>query len=163
MMRPRLEAIVLVLSYVVAVALFSAPASAQSVVEKLIAAENPCAPLKKKTFLGKVGIDKLRGVHLDQADILLQGDTVKITVNGELACGTSNHSVVQGDASASITALATADIAQCNVTLMDVSLGHFGGAFGDVIAALSHKIKAGLEKRLSAVLIDACHRLHKLQ
>ena len=53
----------------------------------LIAQQNPCRQLKADVMGSSVGVDKLKRVKVNSANLALNGDTVKMNLSGSLACG----------------------------------------------------------------------------
>jgi len=149
---------------IVAVALtaFTAtPAMTQTVVEKRLAALQPCSSLKvTQDVLGvpvSVGIDKLQGVALSRADIALAGDEVTLSFMGGLSCRTSDRAVMKGDASVDLTASAEMNLADCSIRFLSINPTHFGGRFSEVLkGAWEPLIKPELEAAARSMLDDAC-------
>jgi hypothetical protein len=149
---------------IVAVALttFAAtPAMTQTVVEKRLAALQPCSNLKvTQTVLGlpvTIGIDKLKGVALSRAEIVMAGDDVTLSFVGGLSCRTPDHAAIKGDASVDLTVSAAVNLADCSIRFLSMSPTRFGGRFREVIkVAWGPLIQPELEAKARSMLGDAC-------
>lgn len=137
----------------------AAPASAadsRTVVEELIAAENPCQRLRTRQFGMTIGVDKLKDVRLDAATIRLEGNRVALDFSGRLACETSSGAALSGDAAATVVASAGLSLADCSIDALDVHLSDFGGSFGPILAALAPTVEAELRKAAAPKIREAC-------
>jgi len=133
--------------------------SASAVLERLIVAEQPCSGLKTDTVFGTVGIDRLKHVRVPNADISLRDDLLTISMDGSLACQTSDQALFPGDATASLTARAEIDLASCEIRDVTIGLAEFGGTFAIAIQQFSGQIEAALTEEVRSGLIDACEAL----
>ena len=122
--RTRLVHAPVVRAQIVAAALMAVtatPAMTQTVVEKRLAALQPCGGLKvTQNVLGlpvTIGIDKLEGVALSRAEIAMEGDDVTLSFMGGLSCRTSDQAVIKGDASVDLTASAAVSLAELPAVL----------------------------------------------
>lgn len=131
----------------------------RTVVEELIAAENPCQGLRTKQFGMTIGVDTLKDVRLDTATIRLEGDRLSMDLDGWLACESAPGAGISGDAEATVQAEAGLTLAQCDVETLDVRLGDFGGSFGPILAALAPTIEAELRKTAEPRLREVCRQL----
>lgn len=128
----------------------------RTVVEELIAAENPCQRLRTRQLGMTIGVDKLKDVRLDTATIRLEANRVTLDFSGRLACETSSDAVLSGDAAATVVASADLSLADCTIDALDVHLSDFGGSFGPILAALSPTIEAELRKAAAPKIRAAC-------
>ena len=137
------------------------PVVAQTVVEKRLAALQPCSSLKlSKKALGlpvALGIDQLVSVTVDRAAVTLVGDDVSLSLAGGISCRTAAQSAIKGDASIDLTAAAELNLAGCAVRSLAVTPTRFGGSFGEILkSAWEPLIKPKLEADARAMLADAC-------
>ena len=81
-----------ILLAIIWIAVGALPARAGSddwtVVERMLAAQNPCAALKTRQFGQTIGIDQLEDITLREADLALRDDNVTLSFTGRLACQT---------------------------------------------------------------------------
>lgn len=133
--------------------------SARTVLERLIVAEQPCSGLRTDTMFGTVGIDRLKEVRVPAADISLRDDMLTISLDGSLACQTSDQALFPGDATASLAARADIDLASCEIRDVSVELTEFGGTFAIAIQQFSGQIEAALTEEMRRGLIDVCEAL----
>ena len=145
-----------------AVAAFTAtPAPAQTVVEKRLAALQPCSSLKiKQKMLGvavAIALDELVGVAADRATVTLAGDAVTLSFAGGLSCRAPDDAAIKGDASVDLTAAAAMNLADCSIRSLSISPTRFGGTLGEVVkGAWEPLIRPKLEADVRAMLVDAC-------
>ena len=132
------------------------PDDGRTVVEALIAGENPCKQLQTRQFGMTLGVEKLKDVHLDSATIRLDGNQVSLDFSGRLACETSPGAAFTGDAAATVVASAGLSLADCSIDALDVALSDFGGTFGPILAALAPTIEAEIRKTAAPKIRDAC-------
>lgn len=136
-----------------------AQAAQRTVVEELIAAQNPCQGLRTKQFGMTIGVDRLKDVRLDTATVRLDGDRLSMDFAGRLTCETSPGAGFTGDAAASVQAEAGLTLADCAIESMDVRLSDFGGSLGPILAAFAPTIESELRKGAEPKLRDACREL----
>ena len=146
---------------VVLTAFAATPAMTQTVVEKRLAALQPCSNLKvTQVMFGlpvTIGIDKLKGVTLSRAEIALAGDDVTLSFVGGLSCRTSDHAAIKGDAAVDITVSAAVNLTDCSIRFLSISPTRFGGKFSEIIkAAWGPLIQPELEAKARSMLGDAC-------
>lgn len=136
-----------------------ARAATRTVVEELIAAQNPCQGLRTEQFGMTIGVDRLKDVRLDTATIRLEGDRLSMELDGRLTCETSPGSGFSGDAAATVRAEAGLTLATCAIDTMDVGLSDFGGSLGPILAAFAPTIEAELKRSAAPKLRDVCYQL----
>lgn len=139
---------------------FPSPAQDRTVVESMIAAQNPCASLKATQFGVSFGVDTLKEIKVDQIDLSLRGEHVSLSMAGRLGCRTSPSAVMQGDAVASIRADASVLLAGCVVRNVSVALGQFGGSLAGILASARPQIEYSLTEHFRTALTDSCHRFN---
>lgn len=145
--------------------LAATPAIAQdaperTVIEDLIAAQNPCASLKTKIAGLQIGIDNLDDLALDSADVSLIGDDVALSFHGRLACKTSSAAAFKGSASSAIDASAQVSLADCDKASVQVALSDFGGTFAAaVLQALQPVLEQQIAQTAQPSLSKACGNL----
>ena len=139
--------------------LLASPGTAQSRIETLVAATNPCGGLKTKVGIFTVGVDRLKAVSIPTVSVLVSGDTATLGANGRLTCATSDNATVKGDASATVDANAQVDLATCRVIDGQIFLSGFGGTFGPILSAAKPQLEAALLGALTKALQDACSDL----
>ncbi len=154
-MRSNMKsAIVLILSFGSACMLSTARAG--TMVEDLIAQQNPCRELKAELMGSNIGIDKVKQVKVNHANLALNGNDVKVDLAGSLACETGPSSMVVGDASADLKASAAASLTDCKVRSVSVTLSNFGGTFRDVLAALQPSLQDSLKQEIKTRVEEGC-------
>lgn len=131
-------------------------AHAGTMVEDLIAQQNPCRELKAELMGSNIGIDKVKHVKVNHANLALNGNDVKVDLAGSLACETGPSSMVVGDASADLKASAAASLTDCKVRSVSVTLSNFGGSFRDVLAALQPSLQDSLKQEIKARVEEGC-------
>lgn len=147
---------------VVALTAFTAtPAMTESVVEKRLAALQPCSNLKlTQKLMGRpvtLGIDQLIGVTVSRATVTLVGDDVTLAFVGGLSCRTSEQSAIKGDASVDLTASAKVNLADCSVRSLSITPTRFGGTLAEVVkSAWEPLIRPKLEADARTMLVDGC-------
>jgi len=147
---------------VVALAAFTAtPAASQTVVEKRLAALQPCSNLKlTQKLLGRpvtIAIDQLIGVTVSRATVTLAGDDVSVDFVGGLSCRTSEQSAMMGDASVDLTASAKVNLADCSVRSLSIDPTRFGGTLAEVVkSAWEPLIRPKLEADARKMFTDGC-------
>ena len=127
-----------------------------SVIERLIAEQNPCKDLEGTRFGVPFDIAVLQEVALEGAEISLHGDDVSATFAGRLACRTSDDAFLSGTAAASVQMSASLSLADCSIETLEVSLGDFGGDFGPILQALAPLLEVALEEAARSPLVHAC-------
>jgi hypothetical protein len=130
----------------------------RTVIEQVIAAQNPCGSLKVAQLGVSIGIDQLDYVEIDEVDLTLRGNDVTARLGGRLACRTPASSFVQGDASASLRADTALNLEDCSMRSLNVQLDRFGGSFKDILAALKGELEQLLASRFQQTVIDQCRR-----
>lgn len=138
---------------------FPVPVAARTVVEELIAAQNPCQGLRTKQFGMTIGVDRLKDVQLDTASVRLEGDRLSMDLDGRLTCETSPGAGFSGDAAARVRADAGLSLTDCSIETIEVRLSDFGGSLGPILAAFAPTIEAELRRSAEPKLRAACFDL----
>jgi hypothetical protein len=147
---------------VVALTAFTATsAMAQTVVEKRLAALQPCRNLKlTQKMVGRpvtLAIDKLISVTLSRATVKMAGDDVILSFVGGVSCETSEQSAIKGDASVDLTASAVGNLADCSIRSLSITPTRFGGSLGEVVKGTWEPlIRPKIEADARTMLVDAC-------
>lgn len=128
----------------------------RTIVERLIAAENPCSQVRGKVLGVTIGIDQLEDVTLGTASIDLAGDDLSVALTGRLGCKTSDAAAFIGSASAAVSARASLSLATCDVESYSVTLSEFEGRFGDILGALAEPIEQEIVSATRPRLVSAC-------
>ncbi|AYG59923.1 hypothetical protein [Rhizobium jaguaris] len=131
-------------------------AQADNIVDRAIAAAQPCSSLKVKAGFVTVGVDKFESVDVKAASVDIQGNTANVSLNASLACKTSDQAVMKGDVSATFAIKAQVDLGTCVVTSNDVQIIDTGGTFKKFIDALKPQIQEGLKGGLPQQLTKLC-------
>lgn len=131
----------------------------RTVIEELVAAQNPCAGLSTEVFGLKVGIDQLAEVVLREADASLRGNDILLRLTGRLGCRTSAAALLQGDASATVSADAEVSLADCETASLQVQLSDFDGSYAAVLGALGPVLEDQIAEAVRPNLVEACHDL----
>lgn len=135
-------------------------ASAQTVIEALIASQEPCRGLSTDApLIGKVGVDELEEVRVPEVNIALRDDEFSMSMTGRLACKTSEDAMFAGSASARFEARMKADIATCKVSEAIVKLDKFDGEYEAVLSAFQSQMEEALTKELQSTIVDFCLNL----
>jgi hypothetical protein len=142
-------------------ALTATPAMSQTVVEKRLAALQPCSNLKlTQKLLGRpvtLAIDQLIDVTVSRATIKLAGDNVILDFVGGLSCRTSEQSAIKGDASVDLTASAKVNLADCSIRSLSITPTRFGGTLAEVVkSAWEPLIRPKLEADARTMFVDGC-------
>jgi len=144
-------------------AITATSAMAQTVVEKRLAALQPCSSLKTtQELMGRpitLAIDKLIDVTLTSATVSMAGDNVTVSFAGGVSCKTSEQSAIKGDASVDLTASAVGNLADCSIRSLSITPTRFGGSLAEVVKGTWEPlIRPKLEADAREMLIDACTR-----
>ncbi|MFC6461113.1 hypothetical protein ACFP76_11100 [Paracoccus aerius] len=131
----------------------------RTIIEELVAAQNPCAGLSTEILGQPVGIDRLDEVVLREADASLRGDNILLSLSGRLGCRTSDAGFIKGDASATVSADAEVSLADCEAPTVQVQLSDFGGSFAGLLGALGPVLEEQLAEAMRPKLVEACHDL----
>jgi hypothetical protein len=129
---------------------------AQTVLETLIATQTPCRALKMNLGVAELGLDRLKEVDLEAADIEVRGDAVVASLAGRLSREAPDQALVTGDASARVEARAEADLASCDVSLVEVALSEFGGSLDTTLEPIAPGIEASLVEIAKCEIVSAC-------
>jgi hypothetical protein len=144
---------------IVAVSSVSSPA-ASNVLERAIAAAQPCKPLKvRQPVFGvkvELGIDKLDFVKIDTIEIRVNGDLADASALGTLACKTSDDAPLKGGFSAKARIHLQANLATCVMNASSIDIIEAGGEFGDVVTTFEPEISAALRKGVESALKKLC-------
>ena len=147
---------------VVALTTFTATsAMSQTVVEKRLAALQPCSNLKlTQKLLGRpvtLAIDQLIDVTVNRATVTLAGNDVSVAFVGGLSCRTSEQSAMKGDASVDLTASAKVNLADCSIRSLSLTPTRFGGTLAEVVkSAWEPLIRPKLEADARTMFVDGC-------
>lgn len=145
---------------IVATSSLSSPASAANVLERAIAAAQPCKSLKvRQSVLGvkvELGIDKLDLVRIDTLEIRVNGDLAEASALGTLACKTSDDAPLKGGFSAKARIHLQANLATCVMNASSIDIIEAGGEFGDVVTTFEPEISAALRKGVESALKKLC-------
>lgn len=136
----------------------SIAAEEPTVVEALIAAQNPCEDFKTERFGVTIGIDKLREVRLRTARAELDGNDISLSFEGHLACETSDVAVLTGDAATSISAATQLSLSDCSISAFDITLSEFAGTFGGLLRAFAPHLEQEIAAATRPKLIEACQK-----
>jgi len=143
------------------IAFTATSAMSQTVVEKRLAALQPCSNLKlTQKVMGRpvtLAIDKLIDVTLSRATVKMAGDDVTVSFVGGVSCETSEQSAIKGDASVDLTASAVGNLADCSIRSLSITPTRFGGSLAEVVKGTWEPlIRPKLEADARAMLVDAC-------
>ncbi|MBW9056670.1 hypothetical protein [Rhizobium mesosinicum] len=145
---------------IVAASSLNSPASAANVLERSIAAAQPCKPLKvRQSVLGvkvELGIDKLDFVKVDTLEIRVSGDLAEASAVGTLACRTSDDAPLQGGFSAKARIHLQANLATCVMNASSIDIVAAEGEFGDVVTTFEPEISAALRNGVEKALKKLC-------
>ena len=145
---------------IVAASSVSSPASAANVLERAIAAAQPCKSLKvRQSVLGvkvELGIDKRDLVRIDTLEIRVNGDLAEASALGTLACKTSDDAPLKGGFSAKARIHLQANLATCVMNASSIDIIEAGGEFGDVVTTFEPEISAALRKGVERALKKLC-------
>lgn len=131
----------------------------RTVIEDLVAAQNPCAGLSTEFMNQPIGIDQLDEVVLREADASLRGDDIVLSLTGRLGCRTSDAGLIKGDASATVSADAEVSLADCEAASVQVQLSDFGGSFAGLLGALAPALEDQIAEAVRPKLVETCHDL----
>jgi hypothetical protein len=133
------------------------PSQAETVVERQLAALEPCSGLKEGLVGATLAIDKLESITLSRASMDMVGDVVTLTLQGGLACKTSDAALIHGNASVAINVTAHLNLADCSITTLAITPTAFGGMFASVVeVAWIPVILPKIETETRRMLTEAC-------
>ncbi len=95
----------------------------QSALEARIAALNPCEPLGFEVGGMSLGVDRVRDVQIETANVNLDGDGVMMGIEGRLTCKGDGDDDLAFDVSASLKGI----LSRCDVTNTEVNLSNTAG------------------------------------
>lgn len=130
----------------------------RTVIEQMIATQNPCAALQTEIGGITIGIDQLEEVALRTAKAELEGDRVRVSFVGRLACKTSGAAAISGNAAASVTADADLSLADCSLTGLSVNLSEFGGSLAPALELLAPALQQQISEMARPRLVEACRQ-----
>jgi hypothetical protein len=134
-----------------------APVQADSVVERRLAALEPCSGLKQDALGATLAIDKLDSVTLSHVQLDMSGDLVTLSLQGGLSCKTSDTALLGGNASADVSAVARMRLTDCAITELTITPTSFGGTYASVVkAAWLSLIEPKIAAEARAMLGKAC-------
>lgn len=145
---------------VAVVAVGASATSSQTVLERILDADQLCRGLATNTPFGTIGVEQLKDVRIPAADISLRGDVLTISLDGSLACESSSAALIAGDASASFSTRADIDLGTCTARDVFVTMTQFGGTFGIALQQFSSQIEAALSEKVLSALTDTCIALN---
>lgn len=128
----------------------------RTVVEQMIATQNPCSTLRVNVMGMSVGVDTLDALRVDVFDVSTRGDDLMIELSGRLACRTGSNALAAGDLQASVHLGASVDLASCNVRSTTVELYEIGGSYKDVLEGFRVDAQAAMAAVLQRQITDEC-------
>lgn len=140
-----------------------AQSESQTVLERYIYEQNPCQFIKTDTIFGRIGVDYVDRVEFRRADILLRGDIVTVSLEGSLACRTSDRALFPGDASIKFALRGRLEITSCEFLRLRVSLKDFGGRFGQRLVNFSSDFEARLQNWAYDAVRERCQIFLSMQ
>lgn len=133
------------------------PTEAETLVERRLAALEPCSGLKQEILGATLAIDKLERITLSRANLDMTGNLVTLSLQGGLACKTSDAAMIRGNASVAITASAHMNLIDCSIDTLAITPTEFGGEFASVVeAAWVPVILPRIEAEARRMLTQAC-------
>lgn len=141
-------------------AILSAPttvhAQSGTVVERMLARENPCQALRVNMLGMNVAIDRLDAVEVTSVEMSIERDNLIVELLGRLSCSTGSNSMARGDIQASVRLFASMDLATCTDPVASVSLSNITGSFGEVVQGFQPELEAAMTSELSRQLVAEC-------
>lgn len=144
--------------------LMSAPASAQgnTVVERMLAQQNPCRALRVNMLGMAIAVDRLDDLDVYSFEMSIQQDNMIAEVLGRLSCSADSGSMAQGNIQASIRLFTSLDLSSCTTTSVSVSLSEIAGSFADVLRGLQTDVEAAMTIELSRQIVAECRVITSL-
>lgn len=141
-------------------AIFMAPSAvtAQSgtVIERMLARENPCRALRVNMLGMNVAIDRLDAVEVASFEMSIQRDNLIMELLGRLSCSTGSNSMARGDIQASVRLFASMDLATCTASTVRVSLNDITGSFGEMLQGFRPELESAMTNEFSRQLVAEC-------
>lgn len=141
-------------------AILSVPTTAHTqsgtVVERMLARENPCRALRVNMLGMNVALDRLDAVEVTSVEMSIQRDSMIVELLGRLSCSTGSNSMARGDIQASVRLFASMDLATCTDPVASVSLSNIAGSFGEVVQGFQPELEAAMTSELSRQLVAEC-------
>lgn len=141
-------------------AIFMAPSAgiAQSgtVIERMLARENPCRALRVNMLGMNVAIDRLDAVEVSSFEMSIQRDNLIVELLGRLSCSTGSNSMARGDIQASVRLFASMDLATCAASTVSVSLNDVTGSFGEMLQGFQPELESAMTNEFSRQLVTEC-------
>ena len=155
---------VLALSAAIAILVASGPAIAQgnTVVERMLAQQNPCRALRVNMLGMAIAVDRLDDLDVSSFEVSIQQDNMIAEVLGRLSCSADSGSMAQGNIQASIRLFASLDLATCTATSVSVSLSEIAGSFADVLRGLQPDAEAAMTSELTQQIVAECREVTAL-
>jgi hypothetical protein len=125
---------------------------AETLFERLIAAQNPCAALQSDL----ANIDHLDYVRVDEVVLALHGDVIDARLTGALSCKTSDAAFFRGSVGATLQVTAQMQLPGCQTNAAEVTLSNITGEFGPVLEAGRPLAEEAIRSSLGDALTKAC-------
>ena len=152
----QLTRIVLIGTFLASLAV-TAPVQADTVVERRLAALEPCSDLKQDVYGATLAINKLESIALPHIQVDMTSDQVTLSLQGRLSCETSDSALFPGNASVAVNAQAYVRLADCAITSLIITPTAFGGTYSSVVqAAWGPLIQPKIETEARRMLSQAC-------
>lgn len=137
-------------------------AQSSTVIERMLAKENPCRALQVNALGMSVAINRLDDVNVTSFEISVQRDNLIMELLGRLSCSTGSNSMAQGNIQASIRLFASMDLATCTAPSVSVSLTDITGSFGEILQGFQTEMEAAMTRELSQQLVTECKAITTL-
>jgi hypothetical protein len=131
-------------------------AQGKSVVERMMAQQNPCRALRVNLLGSSVALDRLDDLAVTSVEVSILRDEMIAEVLGRLSCSASSGSLAQGEIRASIRLFASLDLASCTPLGVTVSLSEISGSFGEMLLGLKPDLEAAMASELSRQIVAEC-------
>ena len=137
--------------------IWSSPVNADTVVERRLAALQPCSGLRQEAFGATLAIDVLESITLSRAQLDMTDDQVTLSFKGGLSCKTSDTALFRGNALVAIDATVRMSLADCSIATFAIIPTTFGGTYASVVqAAWGPLILPKIEAEARRMLTEAC-------
>ncbi|MEM7120269.1 MAG: hypothetical protein AAF563_03260 [Pseudomonadota bacterium] len=135
----------------------SSSSSADTIVERRLAALEPCSGLRQEAFGAALAIDVLESVTLSRAQLDMTDDQVTLSFKGGLSCKTSDTALFPGNASVAVDATVRMSLSDCSISTFTITPTTFGGTYASVVqAAWNPLIQPKIESEARRMLNEAC-------
>ena len=137
-------------------AIYAESINADTVLERMIASENPYKGIKARVAFFNVGIDNIKQVSVSKLDISVRNDVLVFDLAERLACRTSSEAFIKDDVKAKFEFTAEINLTDCSITNQSVSMLEIDGTFASIATTLKEKIESSLQIEVGMLISKNC-------